>query len=443
MNRTRLPRVFLLFLTVLFFLPLSGRAAENVRTPEISKTPYAAYLKSLSALRDNDFSAADSYLQEVVRLSPRNSEAWLRLGEVHLKTGRTKKALEAFQRAKNLDPSDKDAYYGLAIVYLRLNKPALARFQYETVLKLYPGEKQAWIFLADLYTAEGRIYSAINAYRQILKFLPENSVVLYNYGVILVQAKQYAEARRTLNRVIEAAPGFIPPRLLLAKINEEEDKPAEAGKIYLDVLNRAPNDRAAQVGLVKVYITEGKWSEAAGLLDKLPEPGDRELLRLAGFVYEKAGKYQRALDVFQKVLAKKDDTQTRFYLAIVLDNLDRDTEAAAELRKVIAVDPKHAAALNYLGYTLVERGESLDEAEVLIKNALRQDPDNSAYLDSLGWLYFKKGNLRFARYYLLRAASGEKDPEIYGHLVKLYEKSGDSEKAGYYRRKAASQPKSD
>ena len=63
---------------------------------------------------------------------------------------------------------------------------------------------------------------------------------------------------------------------------------------------------------------------------------------------------------------------------------------------MIARDPEHAAALNYLGYMLAERGERLDESVELIKRALAIDPDNGSYLDSLGWAYFKDGKLDLA-----------------------------------------------
>ena len=93
-----------------------------------------------------------------------------------------------------------------------------------------------------------------------------------------------------------------------------------------------------------------------------------------------------------------------FELGAVYDKQKRPTEAEAAFRQVIASDPEHAAALNYLGYMLAERGEKLDESVDLVKRALKIDPENGSYLDSLGWAYYKAGKLDLAAESLKRAA---------------------------------------
>nr|MBP7089113.1 hypothetical protein [Candidatus Omnitrophota bacterium] len=85
-----------------------------------------------------------------------------------------------------------------------------------------------------------------------------------------------------------------------------------------------------------------------------------------------------------------------------------------------------------LGYTYAEEEINLDLAESMIKKALQKEPDNGAYLDSLGWVYFKKGDLKKAESYLLKAVERMKDPDIYEHLGDLYIKLGDSQKGKDY-----------
>jgi len=85
--------------------------------------------------------------------------------------------------------------------------------------------------------------------------------------------------------------------------------------------------------------------------------------------------------------------------------------------------------LNSLGYIYVEQGYDLDEAIVLIKKALEIDPENGAYIDSLGWAYFKKGMIEEALVELERAINVLPDPEIYDHLGEVYYKMGDNKKA--------------
>jgi tetratricopeptide (TPR) repeat protein len=79
-------------------------------------------------------------------------------------------------------------------------------------------------------------------------------------------------------------------------------------------------------------------------------------------------------------------------------------QAEAAFREVIARDPDHAPALNYLGYMLADRGEKLSESVALIERALAIEPENGAYLDSLGWAHFKEGRYTVAEEYLRKAA---------------------------------------
>ena len=88
----------------------------------------------------------------------------------------------------------------------------------------------------------------------------------------------------------------------------------------------------------------------------------------------------------------------------MLDKQKRHADAEAAFRQVIAKEPENAAALNYLGYMLADRGERLDESVGLLKRALQIEPDNGSYLDSLGWAYYKAGKLDLAADNLGRAA---------------------------------------
>ena len=94
-------------------------------------------------------------------------------------------------------------------------------------------------------------------------------------------------------------------------------------------------------------------------------------------------------------------------------------------RKVLSTDPRNAMALNYLGYMLADRGVRLDEALNLIKKAVQQEPQNGAYLDSLGWAYFKMGNYELAEESLHKAMDHiGNDPTVHDHMGEVYAKTG-------------------
>jgi Flp pilus assembly protein TadD len=99
-------------------------------------------------------------------------------------------------------------------------------------------------------------------------------------------------------------------------------------------------------------------------------------------------------------------------------------------RRVIALDPKHAEAYNYVGYMFAERGQNLEEAVTLIKKALELEPENGYFIDSLGWAYYQQGRYPDALRELKRAVEKAKeDPVIYDHLGDAYAKNGFDEDA--------------
>jgi tetratricopeptide (TPR) repeat protein len=97
--------------------------------------------------------------------------------------------------------------------------------------------------------------------------------------------------------------------------------------------------------------------------------------------------------------------------------------------------------MNYLGYMWLDRGQHLDRAETLIRKANEMDPDNGAFVDSLGWLLFKQGKFPEALTELMRAEKlirqdqPEPEPgdaEIYDHIAQTYDKLGQRDKALEY-----------
>ena len=135
----------------------------------------------------------------------------------------------------------------------------------------------------------------------------------------------------------------------------------------------SPDDAGVAQNLAEYYAAAGRYVDAAGVLKEAVArfPGDLGVLFQYGAMLERAGQYADAERVFRQILSKHAE---------------------------------HGPTLNYLGYTLVERGGRLDEAVSLLKRAVALDPHNGAYLDSLGWAYFKQDQLDLAEPNLRAAA---------------------------------------
>ena len=140
--------------------------------------------------------------------------------------------------------------------------------------------------------------------------------------------------------------------------------------------------------------------------------------------YSAAGRHKDALDTAEKARAKfPEDTTVLYQLGAALDKAGRQAEGEKIFRDVIARDPLDAGALNYLGYMLAERGTALDEAVTLLQRALKIEPDNPSFLDSLGWTYVQQGKLDLADSPLTTAADKlPKNSVIQDHLGDLRQK---------------------
>jgi Flp pilus assembly protein TadD len=156
-----------------------------------------------------------------------------------------------------------------------------------------------------------------------------------------------------------------------------------------------------------------------------------ELYVALGILYREARQSAEAMRAFERAVSLKENyAQAHFYLAAQLDQLDRREAARARLRRTLELDEHHADAMNYLGYLDADEGKNLEEAEALIQRALLLDPSNGAYMDSLGWVYYRMGRLDEAIATLGRAAELlATDPVIFEHLGDAYFKRKDLEPA--------------
>jgi tetratricopeptide (TPR) repeat protein len=165
------------------------------------------------------------------------------------------------------------------------------------------------------------------------------------------------------------------------------------------------------------------------------------------WVLEKLGRYADAVELCGKLSAEfdapADRQRVRYVLASALWGAKKYAEAEAELRAILDAEPDHAGACNDLGYHLADQGRDLDEAERLIRRAIAADRadrrrsgdpegENAAYLDSLGWVLFRRGDLAAARDWLEKAAAlpeGAVDPTVWDHLGDVYFRLGEKGKA--------------
>ena len=256
-------------------------------------------------------------------------------------------------------------------------------------------------------------------------------VLLERLGVLYRTNEKYPEAVASFREISEVDPDLgarsqaqVIDTYRLAKMYDKALTEADAG------IAKYPNDRVIHAVRASVLAETGRSDEAAAELQKLLDgKSDRETYISLAQVYEKAKNYPemaKAIDAADKLSTNKDDKESiAFMRGAMYEKLKNYDDAEKAFRQVLALNPKNSSALNYLGYMLADRNTRLPEAQEMISKAVELEPNNGAYLDSLGWVYYRLGKLDEAETYLRRALEKfSKDPTIHDHLGDVYAKEG-------------------
>ena len=215
---------------------------------------------------------------------------------------------------------------------------------------------------------------------------------------------------------------------------EAKDWP-QATATAKEAVQKMPDDRDLRMVLDAQLADMGDFDKAVADVRAMLKggPEDREVYVRLGIIYTRAKRWKDAEDALAKAeqLSTKNDDKAyaNFLRGDLYQRQKLYDQAETEFRKVLATtsptDPQAAATLNYLGYMNADRGVKLEESLTYIKQAVSLEPSNGAYLDSLGWAYFKLGKYDLAEENLNKAAVHmSSDPTVQEHLGDLYQKTG-------------------
>ncbi|MGJ8587830.1 MAG: tetratricopeptide repeat protein [Yoonia sp.] len=212
--------------------------------------------------------------------------------------------------------------------------------------------------------------------------------------------------------------------LMTARLLEELGQHDLANIVFASVSRDDPSFAAAELGRAEVLRAAGRQDAAIEVLEALTRshPDMPDVYATKGDTLRQAERYNEAIAAYTRALELYEEGQgARWFVhytrGISYHRIDDWPDAEADFRAALALRPDHPQVLNYLGYSLVERGEKLDEALGMIETAAVAQPDNGAIVDSLGWVYFQLGRYDEAVFHLERAASLEPvDAVINDHL---------------------------
>ncbi len=448
--------------------PVETRFYRTVLGTQENLSPEGATAKLGEALYDaGRIPESIAILNQALSDDPENQQTVEMLGKALEKAdpATAATAIQTLQQAIYANPDNIGLVMLLAKVQSRSgNAGDAAKFINDTVSKLAERDKAAaanlQVSLGDMYSEQNRPDEAAAAYQKALTLagIDQNNLATDNEREFAIAVfEKIIRSYKSANRFTEAKSAIDKSRLLLG----EED---------------SFSDRQ----MVSLYRENGKRQEALQALKaaRIRFPDDYGFLRQEATVLMELGKVDEGVTVIRSLIGKKDpsgipspmfdDFTNYLFIASLYSDAKRGKEAieaanqalqiagsdearkqiaklslasaqqssgdfkGAEttLREILAQSPNNPIAQNNLGYFLAERNVKLDEALKLIQQALKTDPDNPSFLDSLAWVYFKQGKLDLAEENLKKALKFDaSSATIHEHLGDVYQKQGKLELA--------------
>jgi tetratricopeptide (TPR) repeat protein len=256
--------------------------------------------------------------------------------------------------------------------------------------------------------------------------------VLYGLGAALGRRGGEDLGLIYLQLALYLVPGHSLALLSLGDLYEAMKKPELANKVYERVPQPSPLFRNAQIQLAINLDSLERTEESKASLQKLiaTHPDDQEAIMALGNVLRGRKQFSECADVYSKGIAniakpEKPSWVIFYFRGICYERSKQWPKAEADLKRSLELFPDQPHVLNYLGYSWIDQGIHLDAGMRMIKRAVEQRADDGYIVDSLGWAYYRLGNMEEAVKHLERAVELKpEDPTINDHLGDAYWKVG-------------------
>jgi len=393
-------------------------------------------------IRVKEYGPALDELSILIEREPEMMLAHYYKGRIHMELKAYDSAKQAFLRGLEIDSKFLPALMDLATLYGRMDKVDMAIETYNKILLSYPTSIVAREKLIALYYKTGQEKLAEDNMEEMKRIFSPGDLKRKRLGLIYLRYGKLNKSIEELKSIVSAWPDDQEARYYLGAALEENGDLAEAYENF-DLLN-ADSGYFINARMHMAYILEKQErpDEAISLVKETinHKRDNPRLYLMLTSLYEIKEEYLNAVDILKEGIRYNARNTDLFYrLGVVLDKLKRNEECLEQMEMVIKIDPQHADALNYIGYTYAVEGIHLDRALELIERAIKYRPDSGYIIDSLGWVYFRKGQYDKALGELKRAIElSPEDPTIHEHLGDVYFKKKDYGKALQIYEKALS-----
>jgi len=384
-------------------------------------------------LARKETNSAIQEFQAVLKSEPRMPAAHYQLAVAYLQSGNTQQAKSELREVINVAPGSVDATTLLAQVNMQSGAVQPAIEDLERVLKLQPQAGGAYLLLGSAYLAQKQPTKAMETGQRLMTAVPKDPRGPFLVGLSLLSQGKRAEARKALETSLELSPGFLDPLVQLVQMSLVDKQPDQALAIARKQATLVSTSAPHQMLLAGVYLSrrEPGPAEAAYLKAIELDPKMSEPYRMLAALYADTKRYDQALARLGDALkAKPNDASALMLTGVIYEQKGDTAKARDAYEKVLAVDPRAAAAANNLAWIYSEHGGDKDKALQLAQMAKEVAPDDPRVSDTLGWILYKRGIYQNALSLLRDSAAKLPDnPQVQYHLGMTYAQLGDQPNA--------------
>ncbi|MBM4053751.1 MAG: tetratricopeptide repeat protein [Planctomycetes bacterium] len=431
-----------------------GSFSTKQNPPESGKDAYLLLRKQKEAfsyfstgyffLLERSWEIAADNFEKASEIDPSSERILKHLATCYFQLGENEKAIGSLEKLAKQIPQEFNIHYTLATLYESVGKKKEAIFEYEYARKCNITQLD-YVFLADalyrlanIYMDEGVIEKGAECYQTMFKMhlIAQPAKFHYEIGIkyfeknIVDRALEHFLSAKKYDPKLNFTSFYI---TLCYDILKDYDNAVEEAKGFL---LKEPDNWAMRLTLSEIYEKLERESERDEEVEKIKKilennvdagsKNPREYFLLSQ-IYRSQHKINEAINTIENMrllpLEEEAEMEAHFLLANLYYESQNYGKVEEELRLALKINPDFHEANNFLGYFFAENNRNIDEAIVLIKRALNSQPTNGAYLDSLGWAYYKKAQIEERDDYLVMALQKLEEavkileePDIFEHI---------------------------
>ncbi len=368
------------------------------------------------------------------------------MADLHDRQDEVEKAEAVLREALDQHPGELQIYGAIARLFHDREMHAREIEVYREILVHRPDHPATLLAMAEAHSKNGEQEKADALLAKVAELASDDLRITLRLGFLFFERSDYTRAAEHFERALEVTPGQHEVAYFTAVSHRRLRDYDRALEIFESIPRESERYAEARTQIASIYEDQGEFDEALAYVEEARRIAPTRPLDLyVASLRAKSGDFSGAVSFLEALLDETpEDAELLYNIGVIHGEADLNEDALRYMERVLEKEPDHPGALNYVGYTWVDEGRNLAQAEDYITRALEKRPEDGFITDSLGWLYYKKARpllaegqtadaeryLELAIRELQRAAElTGGDPVISEHLGDVYLLLGDRERA--------------